>query len=128
MKNVIGYIRVSTDGQCKEDKFGLEVQREQILEYCEKIKQILNTEVYIDLTAKTSADKKWDWVRKGAPIRLEIGLKEVENNSIFYVRRDKLLEKNVVMFNEFISNCNNILQEMQINNRVPAKVGVKKVR
>ena len=36
MKNVIGYIRVSTDGQCKEDKFGLEVQREQILEYCEK--------------------------------------------------------------------------------------------
>ena len=52
---------------------------------------------------------------KGYPIRLEIGLKEVENNSIFYVRRDKLLEKNVVMFNEFVSNCNNILQEMQIH-------------
>ena len=26
-----------------------------------------------------------------------------------------MLEKNVVMFNEFISNCNNILQEMQTN-------------
>lgn len=34
MKNVIGYIRVSTDGQCKDDKFGLEVQKEQIIEYC----------------------------------------------------------------------------------------------
>ena len=34
MKNVIAYIRVSTDGQCGEDKFGLDVQREQIIEYC----------------------------------------------------------------------------------------------
>lgn len=32
--NVIGYIRVSTDGQCKDDKFGLEAQREQIEAYC----------------------------------------------------------------------------------------------
>ncbi len=34
MKDVIGYIRVSTDGQCKEDKFGLDVQKKQIEEYC----------------------------------------------------------------------------------------------
>lgn len=34
MKSVVGYIRVSTDGQCKDDKFGLEVQKEQIVEYC----------------------------------------------------------------------------------------------
>lgn len=34
--NVIGYIRVSTDGQCGDDKFGLEVQRQQITDYCEK--------------------------------------------------------------------------------------------
>jgi site-specific DNA recombinase len=36
MKNVVAYIRVSTDGQCGDDKFGLEVQREQITEYCSK--------------------------------------------------------------------------------------------
>jgi DNA invertase Pin-like site-specific DNA recombinase len=36
MKNVVAYIRVSTDGQCGDDKFGLEVQREQIIEYCTK--------------------------------------------------------------------------------------------
>lgn len=34
MRDVIGYIRVSTDGQCKEDKFGLDVQKKQIEEYC----------------------------------------------------------------------------------------------
>lgn len=36
MINVIGYIRVSTDNQCKEDKFGLDVQKEQIIKYCAK--------------------------------------------------------------------------------------------
>lgn len=33
-KNVIAYIRVSTDGQCGEDKFGLERQEEIIKDYC----------------------------------------------------------------------------------------------
>lgn len=36
MKNVAAYIRVSTDGQCGDDKFGLEVQKAQIIEYCSK--------------------------------------------------------------------------------------------
>ena len=36
MKNVVAYIRVSTDGQVGDDKFGLDVQREQIIEYCSK--------------------------------------------------------------------------------------------
>lgn len=33
MKNVVAYIRVSTDGQVGEDKFGLEVQEQMIKEY-----------------------------------------------------------------------------------------------
>ena len=36
MKNVVAYIRVSTDGQVGEDKFGLDAQKKQIVEYCEK--------------------------------------------------------------------------------------------
>ena len=36
MKNVVAYIRVSTDNQCGDDKFGLDVQRETIQEYCDK--------------------------------------------------------------------------------------------
>lgn len=34
--NVIGYTRVSTDGQCGDDKFGLAVQRAQIEDYCRR--------------------------------------------------------------------------------------------
>lgn len=36
MRNVVAYIRVSTDGQLGEDKFGLEAQRAQIIDYCAK--------------------------------------------------------------------------------------------
>ena len=32
--NVVAYIRVSTQAQAEEDKFGLEVQRQQIEDYC----------------------------------------------------------------------------------------------
>jgi len=34
MKRGVGYIRVSTDNQAKEDKFGIEAQRDSIIEYC----------------------------------------------------------------------------------------------
>lgn len=33
---VVGYLRVSTNGQLGEDKFGLEAQRKQIEDFCEK--------------------------------------------------------------------------------------------
>lgn len=33
-KNVIGYIRVSTDAQASDDRYGLEAQREDIIKYC----------------------------------------------------------------------------------------------
>ncbi|MDO5549299.1 MAG: recombinase family protein [Eubacteriales bacterium] len=34
MKSVVAYIRVSTDQQCREDKFGLDDQKKIIIDYC----------------------------------------------------------------------------------------------
>lgn len=36
MKNVVAYCRVSTDGQTGEGKFGIEAQKEQIMDYCSR--------------------------------------------------------------------------------------------
>ena len=36
MRNVVAYCRVSTDKQAGEDRFGLDAQKEQIMEYCAK--------------------------------------------------------------------------------------------
>ena len=34
MKNVVGYCRVSTDGQCGDDRYGLDEQKRIVMEYC----------------------------------------------------------------------------------------------
>ncbi len=92
-----------------------EENKAKILEYCSKIKNVLGDNCYIDLSQQESAEKKWNWIRKGAPIRMEIGIKEVESNTVFYVRRDKLDEKNSKSLEEFINIYEIILEEMQNN-------------
>lgn len=44
-KRVIAYLRVSTDAQAGDDKFGLEAQREMIAEYCKSHNMIIDHEV-----------------------------------------------------------------------------------
>lgn len=70
-----------------------------VLNYCHKLKEELQAitfdnrplEVLIDKSDIRS--KKWHWIRKGVPIRLEIGLKEVETGSVSFARRDLVDEK-----------------------------------
>lgn len=47
MKNVVAYVRVSTDGQVGEDKFGIDSQKKMIMEYCAK-NEMQISEWYID--------------------------------------------------------------------------------
>ncbi|MDR3289839.1 MAG: proline--tRNA ligase [Rickettsiales bacterium] len=92
-----------------------EDKKSTILEYCNKIKNAIKCDVYIDNGYDSPQNKKWNWVRKGAPLRLEIGERDTENNSIFYVRRDKILEKNNVSFDDFVNKYQNELDELQNN-------------
>lgn len=90
-----------------------ENKKNQIKEYCNKIKKSLNCRVLIDESFDTPQNKKWNWVRKGAPLRLEIGERDMENNSIFFARRDKIMEKNNMSFDEFVAKYQTILDDMQ---------------
>ena len=47
MKTVVGYIRVSTNGQAQEDKYGIEAQKRDILDYCARNNLAL-TKWYVD--------------------------------------------------------------------------------
>lgn len=47
MRNVVAYCRVSTDGQAEDDKFGIEAQKQQVMEYCDK-NDMQISEWYID--------------------------------------------------------------------------------
>ena len=86
----------------------------------DEIKKIRFNDEYIrvelDDRDLTSGEKSWQWIKKGAPVRVEIGPRDMQNESVFVGRRDKD-PKDKVSFskNDFISNIINLLNEIQDN-------------
>ncbi len=72
--------------------------------------------VIVDDRDIRGGDKVWGWIKKGVPIRLEVGPRDVENSSLFMGRRDKApKDKGGIVFNKFIETLPEILQEIQDN-------------
>ncbi len=64
----------------------------------------------------TGGEKNWNWIKKGVPIRLEIGPRDVAKNSVFMGRRDKAhKDKKGVQLDEFVNNIGKYLLEIQQN-------------
>ncbi len=71
---------------------------EALLAYCEELRAMIagqqalgeNIRVLLDKKPGKAAAKRWDWVRKGAPIILEIGGRDMENGTVSMLRRDQL--------------------------------------
>jgi len=74
-----------------------EEQRTDILAYCNELAQALRQLSYhnksviveIDTRELTGGEKAWSWVKKGVPFRVEVGIKECQQNAVFVGRRDK---------------------------------------
>ncbi|MBX3510313.1 MAG: proline--tRNA ligase [Hyphomonadaceae bacterium] len=47
---------------------------------------------YVDLKDARPADKRWDWVRRGAPIICEIGPRDAANGQVTFIKRNSLRE------------------------------------
>jgi prolyl-tRNA synthetase len=95
---------------------------ETILNYCHKLAADLgvinyhgrSVEVEIDNRDIRGGEKTWGWIKKGIPIRLEVGPRDMENDSVFMARRDKgHKDKQGVPRDVFIENVTSILDEMQ---------------
>ncbi|MFT5205804.1 MAG: prolyl-tRNA synthetase [Phycisphaerales bacterium] len=93
-----------------------------ILNYCHKLADDLgvlnyhgrNITVEIDNRDIRGGEKTWGWVKKGIPIRLEVGPRDMESDSVFMARRDKSpKEKQGVPRVEFIETVTDILDAMQ---------------
>ena len=58
-------------------------------EYAHELaRECLNTRVYVDDTDARSSDKMWQWIKRGAPLRIEVGANELSGNTITFTRRD----------------------------------------
>ncbi|MGH9909703.1 MAG: proline--tRNA ligase [Nitrososphaerales archaeon] len=85
----------------------------------EKVKQIKDSlsdfSVHVDDRQEFTPGYKFnDWEMKGVPLRLEIGPKDLEKNSVMFVRRDTG-QKTSIKNDEMVSKAELILQEIQDN-------------
>lgn len=97
---------------------------EKIMAYINKIQDELKTQTVfgekirtkIDTRDKASVDKVWEWVRKGAPIVCEIGLRDIENNGLMVKERIFFGQpegKKIMPVADFVANAASRLQFIQ---------------
>src|SRR5512140_200508 len=96
--------------------------RQQVLDWCTELKKELEAQsfagtpvrVHLDARDVQGAKKVWEWIKKGVPIRLEIGPKDIEKGSVFMGRRDKKpKDKQSIARDQFIANVAATLQDIQ---------------
>jgi len=93
-----------------------------VMEAVEKLKQTLRAvryhdrpiEVEVDARDIRGGEKNWDWIKKGIPLRVEIGPRDVEAGTVMVARRDKgPREKASMKVEELAQTITAILDEMQ---------------
>src|SRR5438132_6554895 len=73
-----------------------EETRSQVLEACDKLAARRRANKYADLALEVEIDRRqfgggvrnWEWIKKGVPIRIELGPRDLEKNSVTVSRRD----------------------------------------
>jgi prolyl-tRNA synthetase len=98
-----------------------------VLDYCKQLASDLRAQqafgepvrVLLDNKATKAQAKRWSWVKKGAPIIVEIGPRDVADNKAAVIRRDRLYQdsgKLATAFTpkaEFIAQAAELLEEIQ---------------
>jgi len=102
----------------------------KVFEYAEKLAGELrslqycgsNLVVHVDKRDMRGGEKSWSWVKKGIPIRLEVGPRDIESNSVMMYRRDLAPKaKEAISSSALKEKIAAILDEMQLNYFTQAK-------
>ncbi|MET0408341.1 MAG: His/Gly/Thr/Pro-type tRNA ligase C-terminal domain-containing protein, partial [Hyphomicrobium sp.] len=92
-----------------------------LVEYCAALEQELKAagiRTLVDLKPVKSAEKRWNWVRRGAPIIVEIGGRDASGGNVTFMRRDRLRDGDKVISNtmartEFVAGAPGLLKDIQ---------------
>jgi len=98
-----------------------------ILEYCRDLEAKLKAldvfrepvRVLLDTGANKAQTKRWGWVKKGAPVIVEVGPRDVAGGNVAVIRRDRLYQESgkldtaFVAKDEFVAAAVATLQDIQ---------------
>lgn len=100
---------------------------EGVLEYCRSLAADLRklsafgepVRVLLDTKATKAATKRWAWVKKGAPVIVEVGPRDVAGGNVAVVRRDRLykddgkLNSAFIVRGEFVASVADTLTDIE---------------
>ncbi len=108
-----------------------------IIDYCKALQAELASQsalgepvrALLDLKPAKAATKRWGWVKKGAPIIVEVGGRDVAGGNVSVVRRDRLyredgkLDSAIIARADFVAGAAATLADIQTN--LHAEAGVR---
>ena len=109
---------------------------EAILDYCRTLATELRglsafgepVRVLLDTKAIKASNKRWAWVKKGAPIIVEVGPRDVAGGNVAMLRRDRLYKEDgklnsaFIPRGEFVGQASALLEEIQTGLFAEAKM------
>jgi prolyl-tRNA synthetase len=107
-----------------------EEHRTNILKACSELAKKIrdlrffdrNIEVEVDQRDENGGVKNWEWIKKGVPIRIEIGPRDLEKNQLALARRDREhRQKDFINQEEALQKLPALLTEIQNNLLTKAK-------
>jgi prolyl-tRNA synthetase len=99
-----------------------EETRAAVLQACDELAKELRESRYVDLPIEVEVDrrdlgggvKNWEWIKKGVPLRVVIGPRDLEKKSLEVSRRDQPVKaKESIAMEEFVSRAPEILMSIQ---------------
>lgn len=105
-------------------------QRAAVLAYCQQLKLDLEAQYFAGDEIRVMIDdrdiqggaKSWEWIKKGVPLRVEVGPRDIEKDAVMLSRRDDLANKQSTPRAELIANAVTLLTQMQDNLFTKAQV------
>ena len=108
---------------------------EAVLEYCRTLAAELRdasafrepVRVLLDMKATKASNKRWAWVKKGAPVIVEVGPRDVAVGNVAMLRRDRLYKEDgklnsaFIPKGEFVEQTAALLEEIQTGLYTEAK-------
>jgi prolyl-tRNA synthetase len=97
-------------------------QRDAILQACDELARQIQDQLFhrddvrveVDRRDTTGGNKTWEWIKKGVPLRVEIGPRDLQAGTVFVARRDKgPKEKQSYSKDSFAAEVPALLQAIQ---------------
>ena len=100
-----------------------------LIEYCAALEKELKAagiRTLVDLKPVKSAEKRWNWVRRGAPVIVEVGGRDASGGAVTFMRRDKLRDGDKIISQtqaraKFVAEAPALLEAIQAALHADAK-------